>query len=310
MDSVTKTDLQKKLGDISDMKIHVSIEELAALSEYQRGILTDVMAKIISDRNYSSEASKINIVNCEMTMFCGIQPMTFTQLIAQSPAWENLTNDRFIKVLLLNGIRKADIERFDIDKTWYHERQVEFNNLFRVDQKIIKVEPKALEIMHRLLMNQISGNRVRIYAKKILQAWASMNNSMTATKKLAELFVKLFGFYFMIFDTFTMREEIGSNLKFKGALTTTFMAIASNARFDFTKSDYVSMFRVDESTFRRNTEQLLEMQLVEKYDIPTVIETSKGKRKMTVSGYRLGGKVSEYFKFYQKITKVRKPRKK
>ena len=175
--------------------------------------------------------------------------------------------------------------------------------------KDIKFDSKALEIIHSLLMNQISGNRVRIYAKKILQAWASMNNEVRATKKLAELFVKMFGFYFMIFDTFTMREEIGSNLKFKGALTTTFMAIASNARFNFTKADYVSMFRVDESTFRRNTEQLLEMQLIEKYPIKTTITTSTGKRKIVVDGYRLGGKVQEYFKYYTKITKVRKNKK-
>ena len=306
LDSVTKTDLANKLGDIQDMKVHVSIEELASLSEYQRGILTDVLAKVISDRNYQSDSSKINIVNCEMTMYCGVQPMTFTQMIAQSSAWENLTNDRFIKIMLVNGLRKDDIERFDVNKEWYLDVHKQFNDLFRIDTKSIEVEPKALTIIHRLLMNQISGNRVLIYAKKILQAWASMNNATVATVKLAELFVKLFGFYFMIFDTFTLREDIGANLKFQGALTTTFMAVSSNQRFNFTKQDYVSMFRVDESTLRRNISQLAEMQLIEIYNVP--VQTPAGKRQ--AQAYRLGGKVQEYFNYYVKVTTPKKPKKK
>ena len=297
LDSVTKTDLAKKLGSIENIKVHVSIEELAALSEYQRGILTEVLAKVISDKNYSSESSKINIVNCDMTMYCGVQPMTFTQMIAQSSAWENLSNDRFIKIMLVNGLRNEDVERFDINREWYAEQHNIFNALFKIKNDSVTVEPEALNIMHRLLMNQISGNRVRIYATKILQSWASMNNSEIATVELAELFVRLFGFYFMIFDTFTTRDEIGANLKFKGALTTTFMGIASNSRFNFSKSDYMSIFRVDESTFRRNAEQLLEMDLIKNCKIP--IMTPAGKRN--AKGYKLGGKVAEYFAFYTKL---------
>ena len=296
LDSVTKTDLAEKFGEVKDMKLHVNIEEMASLSEYQKGIVTEVLAKVITDMNYQSVASKINIINCEMTMYCGIQPKTMSQMIAQSPTWESLADDRYLKIMLVNGLRNDDIEHHKISKEWYAESHQIFNDLFRIPLDSVKVDPEALNMIHRLLMNQISGNRVRNYSRNILKAWASMNNKKTATVALAELFIKLFGFYFMMFDTFTVREDIGTNLKFKGSLTTAFMGIACNYRFNFTKSDYVTMFRVDESVFRKHTEQLLEMQLIEIIKVPVV--TPAGNRSS--KGYILGGKVSEFFAYYAK----------
>lgn len=304
LDSVTKTDLASKLGEIQDMRVHINIEELAALSDYQRDILQTVLAKVITDRTYVSEASHISIVNCELTMFCGVQPITFTQMIAQNKAWENLTSDRFIKIMLVNGLRNSDVDRFDLTLDWYNERQTEFNNLFRIDIPTVEVEEKAIDVIHRLLMNQITGNRARIYAKKIMQSWASMNNSKKGTLALAQLFESLFGFYFKIFDTFTYREDVGANLQFKGALTSTFMAVAANQRFGYTKSDYVNMFRIDESTWRRNVAELSEMQLVDIFDVP--VQTPAGKRN--AQSYRLGGRVSEFFEHYTKVTTPKRKR--
>ena len=302
LDSVTKTDIAQRIGELENSKIHVNIEELAALSDYQRDILMTVLAKVITDRTYISDASHIQIINCALTMYCGIQPITFTQMVAQNKAWENLTSDRFIKIMLVNTLRDSDIDRWDVGNDWHYERQIEYNNLFRVELEAVEVEPKAVDVIQRLLMNQITGNRVRIYADKIMRAWASMNNSKKATVALANLFVEVFGFYFRVFDTFTFRDEVGANLQFKGALTTTFMAIAANQRFKYTKQDYVSMFRVEGNTWRRNVAELAEMGIIEIYDID--VQTPAGKRKAQC--YRVSGRVEEFFKYYKRAVKVRK----
>lgn len=203
-DSLTLTQMAKRINIISDKWLLWRIFEFATLQDYHRRIMLSIGSKIITDRNYmhvvgvGDKALVIDIKNCDLSMLIGIQPVIFSNTVSNSDIWRALTNDRFIKLVVINPLRKKEVNAYPI---------------FHIDEPIRQDYnlPEKPLVMSRVLKGQVSDGRLNSLCRSLLKSYMQFEG-YEEYKKIYEIeFMQLFKPLITIFDSIYYTNDLGTS---------------------------------------------------------------------------------------------------
>lgn len=211
IDNLTLTELanQNQFSACYNQKMLWRIKEWSTMNRYNRELFTTMASKIITEKEYyhwmgekkSKDGVKIPIVidikNSDLMVFVGIQPLKMSRLMRENENWESLTSDRFIKYVMLNALRQDSVEtppKYDIPEI--------------TDMNIIPEFKTDLKMTKTILHNQISPERVPLFAKHLLTGFAVLENKTEITIRDELNFQRLFRHFIQLYPNIIYSRDI------------------------------------------------------------------------------------------------------
>lgn len=204
-DSVTATQLVNRIGYLRDQTMLWRIEEFGTLNENHRRTLFTMGAKIITDRSYYRDMGTpgkpicIDIKNCDLILSMGIQPTTLGDLINKEVMWEALGNDRFMKMVVINPLRKYETDTLPT----FEPSSLECNE-FKLPEK-----PKIATIFK----NQVSDGRLNKWCRDLLASFMTYEGYSEYKEKYENEFIELFGEIIKLFSQLAYTESLDQPIK-------------------------------------------------------------------------------------------------
>jgi len=207
IDNLTLTEMgnNNQLQHCYDTKMVWRIKEWSTMNRWNRELFLTIGAKIITDREYyhfigmskGSVPTVIDIKNTDLVCMVGIQPLKMSRMMRENENWESLASDRFIKWVMINALRKESLDFIP-----------DFELPEILDDKLIPEFKTDLKLTRNMLHNQISPERIPIFAKKLLTGYARLENNPVMTLRDELDFVKLFKPFIEIYPKFVYTRDI------------------------------------------------------------------------------------------------------
>lgn len=201
-DNVTLTEMLERIPQANQEVLIWIIEEISTLNRYHRDLLIPMASKIITQGSFHKKMSNkdvIDIVDCDLAMLIGIQPLNMQRTQTESTGFESLATDRFLKLILLNPLRSVRDQEDNPPSYDIPDVNIDYDDIkFTTD----------FDQVNKLFAGQVSMGRTRMFSKDYLRAYARMNNIEMVDNKVEQDFVDLYGVYIRLYPALIYAHDL------------------------------------------------------------------------------------------------------
>jgi len=296
---VTKSKLAEYLDYIENKKILLRLTELAQLSTYQKNIFLNLVGTMITSRNFDytlSKEQKIVIIDSDLVVSAGIQPITYSKMTLENIEWEQFASDRLLKLLLINPVREGSVNTRP-----FIDADLLYSKFYSGKIKWKQVDTSKLE---KMLKRQLTIWRSKEYIKRMLEAFTRLLGLKTVTQKTVNLLYLMLYPYVESFNQLNIRTDLDSDRKIWGAGLELFSALANyfgeSSLIGVTKYELSEELDVSVRAIEKILKQINEIKELRRFDIIDVETKRIGKSFKTF--IKLGENLRLFFNdFYHKI---------
>lgn len=300
MNTITYKELGSRIATAQDKVMTWRFPEWSTMTKYHRELFLTVGATIISDKEFYHEVGErkgvpitIDIKNCNLVAFIGIQPLKMARMMAENENWESLAGDRFMKFSLINPLRNDSIEaipEYDFNPSPY-------NNKMPIET--------PMPLMTRLLDKQVSEERLPLFARRLLRGFASFEGYQKVDINVEIEFVKLFSPYLEVYSDMIYTQDIDEEKTFASGAYRLFLLISRHEGVSI--EDVCDKMRVYNKIAKPNKNQNIIQEAYEKMILRHAhFLEAKGYieiRTNSPTKFYMTPKFTDYFSWYKELVK-------
>jgi hypothetical protein len=336
LENVTRTALAGAIGEWTDGRITLLIEDISTFSNKQNHVETfsTRVAKAISNpqegiQDAPTKDTLLDTRGSKVQAVIGAQVGTFMSL-TKSPLWGTITSDRFLRVMLLNPIKGLQVNTDTVKLNVPIAHYIDVDSV-TISSKMIKWLGSST--LTDMIARQYGAGRRGLYVASLLKAFAALCGENKVTKKTHDNFVYCFSPYISVINMFTSsdfsyEETMGNETSDAAALYVLATqgifgldwvdAVTLTKEFGLVKTTKAKKYDSSRRMLAKGMSTLIDKGLVERevklatlgvceeckkrFISPKSTKCGCGakiqKMKRDTAFFRLGGFIAEFFKNY------------
>lgn len=221
MNTITYTELASRIATAENKTMIWRLPEWSTMQKYHRELFLTLGSQIITDKGFYHEMGErkgvavvIDIKNCDLMTYIGIQPLKMSRMMRENENWESLASDRFVKFTMINPLREDSVESLPS----YELNAQPFNPELPIDT--------TMPLLRKLINTQVSEERVPIFCRHLIRGFCALEGYETATYKAEMEFCQLFRPYLETYQDMIHTQDIEEEKTFASGAYRLFLLIS------------------------------------------------------------------------------------
>jgi len=268
--------------------ITMLIEDIGTFHQYHLDCFASVVPVIITQHKFYHKGqgtAEINVQNCTLTAFVGIQPVKERNLRKHESSWVTGAKDRFWNAVLIAPLRGDT----------YTKDYPSFSESERIEPLTTDVGKIPIKCDITPLINftkrLFSGTRGIGHTQEFLRGTASMLHRKKVDEKVLKFFCSWLLPLVVLYDSFTLKKHAGGVIALRGSSMTIFQIIANEGKKGITIDDIIYNEKLPDNIKTVNT-LYKRISSLKKMGLVRNVKRSQNKK---YARYKLTGFFEDFF---------------